>query len=195
MTLWGDGGRYQRWADFLDRWGHGEPLDPAHLPPLHPEDFTPDSWQRLVDRISDALSTRLQTWADVLSRELGHAPDEFSAARALGHARANLRSIRALAGHPALPSDLGARLVEMIDSQITAVQRTLDEQVDAMRRSAVNRTVVEARLRTLRDNSLAVVVGEDATRPTDGPPDAWAGDPANPPRRRVVLVDPPGPQV
>jgi hypothetical protein len=178
------GGHYAAWAAFLDRWGAGESLDPATLPALEPADFAADSWQRLVDRVTEAISRRLSAWSDTLSRELGGSPDEFSAARVLNHARWSLVPIRALAGTPALPEDLRTRLVDLVDTQIRSTQRQLDESVERMRRSGVPRAALEARLRTVRDNPLTAV-GDGANGHLTGA--AWAADPLATPRRRVIV--------
>ena len=58
------GGPYHAWADFLERWSAGEPVDDTSLPALTPTDFPEDTWQRLGVRIREALQQRLQAWAD-----------------------------------------------------------------------------------------------------------------------------------
>jgi len=177
------GGHYAQWAAFLDRWGAGEPVDPATLPALEPADFHADSWDRLSGRIFDALAKRMKAWSQTLTRELGTA-DEFGAARALNHARWSLVPIRALAGAPALPEEVRAKLTDLVDTQIRGGQRQLDESVERMRRSGAPRAAVEARLRTIRDNPLTAVT-EHTNRHVSG--DAWAADPLATPRRRVIV--------
>jgi hypothetical protein len=178
------GGHYAAWAAFLDRWATGEALDPATLPALEPADFASDSWQRLVDRVTAAISRRLADWSHTLSRELSTAPDEFAAARALNHARWTLVPIRALAGALAMPEDLRTRLVDLVDTQIRSAQKALDDSVDRMRRAGVPRAALEARLRTIRDNPLMAVTERSNAHVTS---DAWAGDPLAAPRRRVIV--------
>ncbi|MEV4352041.1 hypothetical protein AB0J83_46910 [Actinoplanes sp. NPDC049596] len=176
------GGHYQAWATFLERWGAGENLDPATLPPLTPADFAGDSWQRLADRITGALDQRLTAWSDTLARELPAARDEFAAARALNHARWSLPPIRALASAPAIPEELRHKLVEMVDNLVAAVQQQIDEQVQGLRSSGAPSSAIEARLRTVRDNPLTAV-----TRGPHVTGDGWGGDPTATPRRRVIL--------
>lgn len=180
--MWISSGHYQAWAAFLERWGQGEPLDPATLPPLGPEDFIGESWQRLADRLSGAISRRLQTWSDTLTRELGNAGDEFQAARALNHARWSLPPIRALAGAAALPEEIRTKLTDLVDNQIRTTQEQLDAQTDRLRRSGVPGPAVEARLRTIRENPLTTATGG---RPATG--DGWAIDPSRTPRRRIIV--------
>jgi hypothetical protein len=186
--VWVNGGSYEAWAAFLDQWAAGESLDPAALPKLAPEDFTSDSWQRLVDRVTDALSQRLKAWSGTLERELSSARDEFTAGRALNHARWSLPPIRAVAASPALPEELGKRLLDLVDTQIRSTQQQLDEQMERLRRSGAARTAVEARLRTIRENPLTAVTDGTGGHATG---DGWATDPTATPRRRVIVTDSP----
>ncbi|MGI5245919.1 hypothetical protein [Dactylosporangium sp. CA-139066] len=175
--MWGDGGPYARWAAFLEQWSAGAPADPADLPALAPADLPPDGWERLGNRLSGAVSQRLQDWARALSAGLSGARDEFSVARALVQARGGLHPVRSLAAHPALPEDLRRRLAEIVDTSIASAQDQLERQVDGLRRGGAPKSVVDARLRTIRDNPLTAAA--PAARP-----DAWLGATAG--RRRVV---------
>jgi hypothetical protein len=181
--MWVHGGLYEAWADYLDRWGGGEQLDPATLPKLAPEDLAGDTWERLVDRITAALSKRLTSWSDTLGRELSGATDEFAAARALGHARWSLAPVRAFAAGPALPDELRTRLIDLVDTQLRSTQRQLDDQVQRLLSTGTPRAAVEARLRTIRDNPLTAVTGGGAVVAGGG----WDADPGATPRRRVIL--------
>jgi len=190
VTLWGGGGTYNQWVAFLDRWGAGEQVDPAGLPPLVKLDFTGDGWARIVNRLTDALSARLQGWADALTRAIGAATDEFGVARALAQARGGLRTVRALTAHPGLPPEVAKGLLDMVDGQVRALQQSLEEQVETLRRSGANPSLVEARRRTFRENALTVVTAEPtgAGSPAASPPPAApAGDPTAPGRRRVIV--------
>ena len=187
MSMWGGGGAYNIWVAFLDRWAAGEPADPTTLPPLIVEAFSGDGWERVVNRLSDAVSRRMQAWADSLSRAIGAARDEFGVARALTQAREGLRSVRAFTTHPGLPKNISAALLDMVDRQVRSMQDSLEEQVERQRRDGAPTTRVEARLRTIRDNALTAVTAEQAP-PIAGPATvAWAGDPAAPSRRRIIV--------
>jgi hypothetical protein len=187
MSMWGGGGAYNMWVAFLDRWAAGEPADPTTLPPLIVEAFSGDGWERVVNRLSDAVSRRMQAWADSLSRAIGAARDEFGVARALTQAREGLRSVRAFTTHPGLPKDISGALLDMVDRQVRSMQESLEEQVERQRRDGAPTTRVEARLRTIRDNALTAVTAEQAP-PIAGPATvAWAGDPAAPSRRRIIV--------
>src|SRR4051794_30009125 len=114
--MWIASGAYEAWSTFARQWAGGAPADPAALPPLAAADFAGDTWARLTDQITTALDQRLTTWAETLSRELNHARDEFTAARALVHARWGLQPIRAYAAAPGLPPEIRERLTGLVDN-------------------------------------------------------------------------------
>ncbi|KUN85781.1 hypothetical protein AQJ66_12550 [Streptomyces bungoensis] len=178
--LWGDGGPYQAWVGFLRRWAALEPADPAGLPALREEQYDSDTWVRLTEHLTSALNTRLVTWAEHLVRALNGTRDEFSWGRELAQARTGLHTVRALAAHPGLPESLRGRLAELVDDQITQVQAQLERNLEDEIRRGTDPRLVERRRRTLRDNDLTATF---TVRPA---PDAWAYDPAAPPRRRIV---------
>ncbi|MFG1607780.1 hypothetical protein [Actinoplanes sp. NPDC049265] len=180
MTMWIREGTYHAWATFLRKWSEGAAGDPAGLPALSPADLAGDTWARLTNHLTEALSQRLTTWSGTLARELVAAPDEFAAARALNHARWGLPPIRALASAPGLPPEVRTRLLDLVDAQIRSVQEQIDQQVRQQRGPGVPASVVEARLRTVRDNPLTAVLGD--AHPTGG---GWSAGPATSPRRRV----------
>ncbi|MFE2098946.1 hypothetical protein [Streptomyces sp. NPDC059468] len=178
--LWGDGGPYQAWVGFLRRWAALEPVDPAVLPVLAEEQYDSDTWARLTEHLTSALNTRLVTWAEHLVRALNASRDDFSWGRELAQARTGLHAVRGLAAHPGLPESLRTRLTELVDNQITEVQAQLERNLDAEIRRGTDPRLVERRRRTLRDNALTATL---TARPAQ---DAWAYDPAAPPRRRIV---------
>lgn len=187
--MWNTTGLYATWADFLERWGTGEQLDPSVLPPLKQEDFAGDSWERLAQRLGNAVGARLNLWSQGLNRGTSEARDEFEVGRALASARFGLRAIRALAAHPGMPVELRTALLESVDRQVHQAQQTLESQVEDDRRRGEPRSAVEARLRTLRDNRLTVVTDEGAVEasPVAAVAPTWAVNPATTRCRRIVL--------
>jgi hypothetical protein len=184
--MWGHGGPYYVWVDFLRRWSAGERVDPTALPTVELQDLTEDAWERFTNQLSNAVGTRLATWSRVLTRALGDARDEFGVARALVDARAGVQPIRSMAAHPGLPSGLTKPLLDTVDGQIRTAQQSLEKQVESMRRSGVDRSFVEARLRTIRDNALTAAIA-DVQPATPRPADGWAVDPTATRRRRVIV--------
>jgi hypothetical protein len=203
--LWGDGGAYQAWVDFLGRWAAFEPVDPTTLPKLAEEHWDSATWVRLANHLTGALDTRLVAWADALVRALGQARDDFSYGRELAQARVGLQSVRALAAHPGLPESLRERLTRLVDDQVPQIQAQLEQHLDEQLSRGVDRRLLERRRRALRDNALTAVLDQPpppppspppgtAHRPAPPPPsgapaapaDPWAYDPAAPPRRRIA---------
>jgi hypothetical protein len=182
--LWADRGPYQAWADYLERWAAGAG-DLTAPPALAPEDLPEDAWQRLLTRIDEAVSSRLQGWADALMAALSETPDEFSAGRALAQSRAGLRQVLLLLATPSLPADFRTRLADAVAKQVRRIQSDLEQELDRAAATGLDARWVEARRRTLRDNPLtAVLTAEPAAAQPPGP--AWSYDPAGGGRRRVV---------
>lgn len=182
--MWLNGGTYQVWADFLDRWATGDDTGFDRLPPVSPDELNSETLVRLVDRVTTAMSTRLQDWADRLTRAMAAERGEFGAGRALTQARSGLRSVRRLADHPALPGDLRAQLGQLVDLQITSTQDQLE--ADLTRMAAAGRSVreIEARRRTVRDNRLTAVLDEPAS---GAPGQSHWPEPAAPSRRQIII--------
>lgn len=192
-TLWGHGGAYQTWTEYLARWaeegGAGTAAAAARLPRLRPEDYHHETWVRLVNQLTGAVGHRLQAWADSLTAALAEAAgDEFAAGRALVQSRTGLDTVRALASHASLPEDLRTQLRTLVDGQIENLQRQLEDQLTRAVRGGADPTWAEERRRTLRDNPLTTVAGAagagSAAPPAPG--GGWSYDPATPARRRVI---------
>jgi hypothetical protein len=178
-SLWGGGGAYRAWGDFLERWAAGEPADPAGLPALAPADLPADTWQRLLARISAAVDRRLQGWADALTAALDEAADEFSVGRALAQSRTGPQAVRSLLAHPGLPEDFRTRMAAVIDEHMARLQQDLERSLDRAVTDGLDPRLAEARRRTIRDNPL-----------TAAAPAAWSYDPAAGGRRRVITPSP-----
>ncbi|MET7806639.1 hypothetical protein [Micromonospora chersina] len=179
MVVKGSG--YQEWATFLEQWRAGRPVDSRTLPPLAEQDYPGDSWVRLVRRITEALQDRLQAWVDALVRAVAEARDEFEVGRALTQARQGLVTIRGVAGHPGLPEALSRQLRDAVDEQIRSLQQALADGAEAARRDSADDRLIQARLRTIRDNPIDVT-----SRSACALGDGWATDPNRPTRRRIM---------
>lgn len=184
--LWGAGGPYHVWVDHLRRWRAGEPVDSATLPTVELLDLTEDHWVRLTNQLHQAIDLRLRDWTLALTRAMNTASDDFSVSRALVDARAGIHPIRSLAAHPGLPAGLTEPLLSAVDGQIRAVQETLERQVESLRHSGVDRSLVEARLRVIRHNALTAAICDIHAPPTR-PTESWSVDPTVAARRRVVV--------
>jgi hypothetical protein len=187
---WQGDGAYHAWAEFLQRWARARQdatlPAPGTLPSLSRADLPGDAWERLGNRLTEAMSQRLQGVADALARALSEATDEFEAGRALTHSRAGLRDVRALAAHPALPQELRGRLTHMIDEQIRHLQGQLEAQLDRSPAWRADPRRAEARRRTLRDNALTAILAQPPAPPPLTEGHGWAFDPAGRARRRIM---------
>ncbi|MGW7077261.1 hypothetical protein ACWGH2_18680 [Streptomyces sp. NPDC054871] len=185
--MWGDGGAYQAWVQFLRRWAEFEDVDPAVLPAIAEEQYDGATVQRLTDHLGGALDRRLKAWAEKLVMAMASTRDPFSYGRELAQARAGLQTVRAMAGHPGLPQKLHTAMTELVDRQIPQLQEQLEGFLDdQLRRGGDPRHIEELR-RTLRDNALTGVLAQGPPPPaTSAAPDPWAYDPAAAPRRRVI---------
>jgi hypothetical protein len=183
--MWDRGGHYALWADSLERWGRGDPVDLPGLPALRPEDFPPDTWGRFAQRLGDATSARLAQWGTALENAMRGARDVFEVGRALAQSRHGLRAVRAVTEVAGLPEDLRGRLLEQIDRNVKSMQQQLEDQVQRERTVGASSRLVEARLRTLRENRLTVVV-EERARPVDDAGGWGRGDAGDRPRRRIL---------
>jgi hypothetical protein len=189
--VWGDGGAYGAWAAYLDQWSSNlAPSDGAGLPVVAREDFAPQTWVRLTDRILDAINGRLRLWSTAVGTDLSVADSEFAAGRALVNGRVGITAVLALAEHPSLPSDLREQLRRLVEQQIRSVQQSLEEQIDRLDQQGVPRMQVEQRRRTLRDNPLTAALAAPAyTGPPAPPADPWAAVDITQPRARRLAID------
>ncbi|MBT2405116.1 MULTISPECIES: hypothetical protein [unclassified Streptomyces] len=187
--IWGHGGDYQTWTDYLRRWGEegaaGTREAAALLPRLRQEDYHHETWVRLVNQLTAAVDRRLRSWADALTAALEEAADEFGAGRALVQSRTGLDTIRALAAHPSLPQDLREQLGKLVAGQIVGLQQQLEDMLNRAERGGADRQFIDGRRRTLRDNPLTTA-GPGAAAAAPAPGEGWSYDPAGPARRRIM---------
>lgn len=184
--MWGYGGAYSDWADFLERWAVAEQMLTDRPPALDPDDFDGPTWTRLMLRIQDAVNTKLGRWSDALVRQLGEATDEFSWGRALAQSRVGLRTILGLASMPELPTEVRDRLRAQFDGTIRATQTTLEDSAQRDLRGPRARDA-EMRLRQLRQNPLTGALSPVRVEPGQTYP-ALAPAPGSG-RRRTIIID------
>ena len=176
-------GAYDEWAAYLEAWGRGETPDGSALPALDPKDFAGDTWARLMGRLTDAIGARLESWQQALVRATNAAMrDEFEFGRALQQSRDGVHPIRALATDPRLPEQVRERLAETVDRQLEQMQQRLEEDTQRQRDRGDSARLVEARLRTLRDNALTAVTVQAKAELTT----AVAPPPEGLPRKRII---------
>jgi len=183
--MWGHGGLYSDWANYLEQWGADSRPLPARPPALDERDFDPDTWTRLIMRVQEALNERLERWSKALVRHLAEAVDEFSWGRALAQSREGLRAVLEMCNSPGLPPGV----VEALTNQVHGVIRTNQETLEAdAARDLSGRTSrdAEMRLRQLRRNPLTAVLTEFS------PPGAVAEAPVSTTWGQPVPAEPTG---
>jgi hypothetical protein len=188
MSMWGDGGHYGAWADYLERWTESGQRPSERPPALDRGDFDSATWARLMLRIQDALNTKLQRWSDALVRHMGEARDEFTWGRALSQAREGLRSIIGLGLLPELPEEIRDQLRKQIEGTISSTQQTLEDDAQRDLRGPYANDA-EIRLRQLHANPLNTAISTantigSATEPLIPPPGLPGGG-----RRRQIIID------
>ena len=183
---------YQEWAEYLERWSEGGQVDSAALGPLDEDAYAGDTWKRLTERFTGALSRRLELWEVSLNRALGAAADEVEFGRALQQSRAGLRAIRALAADERLPEHLRTGLTGTVDGAVNGTQEQLEESADRLRGTGDGNRRAEARRRTVRENPLTAVIDGSvvekaaAANAAEPPTASAATDPFDTPRRRIL---------
>lgn len=188
MSMWGYGGAYSDWGDFLERWAVADQPLAERPPALHSEDFDGPTWTRLTTRIQDALNMKLGRWGEALRRQLNEATDEFSWGRALTQARVGLRTLLGLASMTELPIEVRERLRTQLEGSIRATQKTLEDAAQRDLRGPQARDA-EMRLRQLRQNPLTaalVPIHTDLVHPSRPAADATRSSGG---RRRAIIID------
>lgn len=189
MQLWGDGGLYAAWCDYLDRWSTATRALDQHPPPLRPEDFESSTWERLLTRIQDAVSSRLDRWSATLVRSTSAAADAFTFGRALIQAREGLRLILALTELEELPELLANELRKQIAQVITSAQQQLLDQAQRAERLDVGGSSgAGLQLGQIRSNPLTAVLTERTLGADASPSPAQAPTPGGR-RGRTIIFD------
>jgi hypothetical protein len=187
--VWGDGGAYAAWTTYLQAWGTDLRTTDERLPVLGRDDFAPETWVRLTNRIIDAINARLRAWTTAVSAEISTAGSEHAVGRALVSSRVGLASILRLADHPSLPDDLRGQLRKQVEEQIASIQQSLIDDAAGLQSQGWTRSAAEARQRTVRENPLLAVLNSPAASSATGAPaaDPWAFDRTQRPRRHLVI--------
>ncbi|QGF23381.1 hypothetical protein [Raineyella fluvialis] len=175
---------YETWVHTLRAWSSDPTISLSHLPPLQDDTYTPQTYERLMVYITEALEAVSARWVDQLGRALSTWGSPFDLAHELIQLRAGLARRVQLSSHPSLPP--GIRTVLLADSRRTVerYQRELEEGVrEGLSRGRLPRADQEHVLRVVAENSfvrvLDMAVSQDGSRQTvaplpvvqsDGPP-------------------------
>lgn len=180
---------YETWVRTLRAWSSDPTTSLSHLPPLQDDTFTPQTYERLMKYITEALEGVSERWVEQLGLALSTWSSPFELAHELIQLRSGLARRVQLSSHPSLPP--GIRNVLLADSRraVERYQRELEEGVrDALSRSRLPRADKEHVLRVVAENSfvriLDMAVSQNGSRQTveplpvvqsEGPPVARFG--------------------
>jgi hypothetical protein len=120
---------YELWARALRAWSLDPTTDLSSLPVLDETSLPPATFQRLTVHLSIALQRFTDRWADTLTTRLRQTPTPFARAQVMIDAKRMLARRLLLAQHPGLPASLRQALWDGACSDVTAMQRQLEETV------------------------------------------------------------------
>lgn len=146
---------YETWVLTLRAWQDDPRLALDHLPSLSDDTFTPETYQRLVQHIQNAMDRVGEVWDEGVARAFREQRDPFDLGRELVSLRALLARQWQLASHPSLPEGLRAPLSDGVRRRASATQQQLEDTVRRRISGATrDRPEWERLLRTVRDSSL-----------------------------------------
>ena len=152
--------RYDTWIRALRQWRADPMVDMSQLPKLDASSFPPATYQRFVAHLNDAINRFMQRWEKQLNQGLETATSDHAVARALVNARVGLVERIKLAQHPSFPPEIREQLLNQAATDITSLQKQLEDAAVRSGRSAVasNRLSSEATLDLFRRNPLTAVL-------------------------------------
>lgn len=165
---------YETWVRTLRAWAVDPTTSLSHLPPLQDDTFTPQTYERLMVYIMEALESVSGRWAEQLGRALSTWSSPFELAHELIQLRSGLARRVQLSSHPSLPPGIRNALVTDSRRAVERYQRELEEGVrEALSRSRLPRADREHVLRVVAENSfvqiLDMAVSQDGSRQTVEP--------------------------
>lgn len=173
---------YEAWALGLKAW----PEDPSaaleDLPPLAEDTFDPVTYQRLGQRLHDAISEFMDIWVDRLAAGFDSSAGAHDIARQLVDLRGRLRPRALLAEHPGLPEPIRQALREGLRADLISLQAQLERNaVQSAHTSRTDRSSADQMLIVLRQNSLLYLLPPAPHAP---PPEVAATTESQPASRR-----------
>lgn len=146
---------YETWVLTLRAWQEDHQVSLDGLPTLADDTFTPETYQRLVQHIHNAMDRVAKEWDDGAARAFSAQLSPFDLGRGLVSLRGLLARQWQLANHSSLPDGLRIPLSDGVRRQATATQQGLEDSVRRRIAGASHdRSSWEGVLRTLRENSL-----------------------------------------
>lgn len=150
--------KYAAWANTLRRWAEDPRTSLDALPELRADDYSPETWARLLTHVTAAVDAASKRWHRHLAQALSGPLTPFELGRELVALRATLARRNQICSHPSLPSELRELLSKDMRQAVEKYQQDLEE---AVRRSTANASIEGDRdelWRTVRQNSFVSVL-------------------------------------
>ncbi len=177
---------YETWVMALRAWSKNPGTPMHHLPALSDDAFHPDTWQRFLKHLNEAINALMDRWNTDLRDALMAAQTDHDIARALTAARGPLLARLELARMQQFPPQFRDQLVLQAQKEIANLQDQLERRdYSGGSRGSTQRSEQERFLRLLRANPLTAVLDMPAGSPLGVP-----SQPATPAARLVGASGP-----
>ncbi len=156
---------YETWVRTLRVWSQDPTTSLEHLPQLQDDTYSPQTFERLLSAIVDALEAVNERWLANLSRVIGEVQDSHELGRALVQLRPAIARSMQLASHPALPPAVRDAMQTSVRSSVERNQREFEETLEkALRRGNRSKMDQEQLLRTVRENSFVYALNHETVQ-------------------------------
>lgn len=150
---------YETWVRTLQAWTRdpSTPLD--HLPQLHDDTYTPETYARLFEYITKAMAAVTDRWSEGLQAAFAQSRDPHDLARAIHHLRPVLARRVQLARLPAHPPGIRKILEEDLTATINRLQVEFEKSLQTdTDRARLDQPTRERLLRVARENPFTAVL-------------------------------------
>jgi hypothetical protein len=151
---------YEAWVRRLRAWGKDPTTSLADLPAIASDEFSPDSFSRLIDHIMKANKAFMDLFSERLQKVFEEGDPQLFA-----RGYHNLQYFYAhrfeLARHPGLPKEISAELEKAARADLESIQAEV-EQIVVSHSSRSVAVQNDDTLRIVRENSLKQLLRMDA---------------------------------
>lgn len=156
---------YKTWVTTLRMWSKEPSTSLDGLPPLEDSAFGEQTYVRLADHLSSAISTMMDGWTNAFTSSWAHAVgtgDRLIIEKCLVDARRLLLPRLRLCSHRALPEEMRRTLMDAMRQDIEALQSQIEEVFTPSRdgKAVPDPTTNEEFLSIVRRNSFMRIFDE-----------------------------------
>jgi hypothetical protein len=153
---------YETWVVTLRAWSTDPQTPLGHLPVLSEDEYTPDTFTRLIAELSKAMQAISDRWLARLAMACENSQTPHDLARELVSLRGVLARRGQLATHPSLPKPIKDGLQDGFRRDVENWQSEVEESIGrAHSRDSLDTTHRDLMLQVVRENSLLAVLGYD----------------------------------